>query len=390
MIGAGVWWVLVFLIQSLTCIPTLSFFSTQGDASALTGYESENLLALRWKIYEPVVTYDELQFDLVFNVSDYIIQNYVGYKVYDTHECSDGANSNDITDEAYFDGVITVNGASSQEDGWGTREVTLATIISPEDIRISNSYIQDGNDAHIDFCVRFSLFNNDPSDPASIEINFVEQKITLYVDLTDGFSVSDTVVEAKEVTQKTDTDAFFVIAFLCTETGNEMIDPGPFEQGEIVRVCVEPTIQAYVTGLRMRRIDWFTWTRDDIPVSQEAIVGSLGSLNGLTDLFCELGSVQCSFESLLNSLFFESPGITSGAGSATMQFGAGSGSRFLHGDSDSYRDRDLQSASPRSILIPNFVIEPVEDGLLYLPSSRASRRAVLISALLVLSAFFIL
>jgi hypothetical protein len=337
------------------------------------------------------VTYDGLQFDLVFNVSDYIIQNYVGYIIYDSHECSDGVN-NDITDGGYFDGVITVDG-TVQEDGWGIREVLLATIISPEDIRNSKAYIPDGNDAHVDFCVRFGLFNNDPSDPDSLEINFVEQKITLYVDLTDGFSVSDTVVEAKAATQKTDTDAFFVIAFLCTSTGNEITDPEPLSQGEVVRVCVEPTLQAYVTGLRMRRIDGFTWTRDDIPVSQEAVVGSAGALNGLTDLYCEFGAVQCSFETLLNSLFFESPGITYGLGSATMQFGAGSGSRRrrrrIQGKWDSYWDRDLQSASPREIGIAEFDLEPVEDGLMFLPS-RASRRTVLPSALLVLSAFFVL
>lgn len=377
------------VILSLTCKSYLFFFfSIQGDSSSLTGYESENLLALRWKIYEPVVTYEGLQFDLVFNVSDYIIQDYVGYIIYDSHECSEGED-NDITDDAYFDGVITVNG-TLQGDGWGTREVTMATIISPEDIQNSNSYIQDGNDAHIDFCVRFGLFNNDPSDPASIEINYVEQKIILYVDLTDGFSVSDTIVEAREVTQKTDSDAFFVIAFLCTETGNEMVNPAPFQQGELVRVCVEPTLQAYVTGLRMRRIDWFTWSRDDIPVSQEAIVGSLGALNGLTDLNCDLGAVQCSLETLLNSLFFEGPGYTNGIGSATMQFGSGSRSRHLQGGWDSTWDRDLQSASPREIGIPEFGIEPVEDGLMYQLSSRASRRTVLISALLVLGAFLAL
>ena len=333
------------------------------------------------------MTYDGLQFDLVFNVSDYIIQNYVGYIIYDTHECSDGVD-NDITDGAYFDGVITVD-ETEQEDGWGTREVLLATLISPDDIRNSNAYIPDGNDAHIDFCVRFGLFNNDPSDPESVEINYVEQKITLYVDLTDGFSVSDTIVEAKAMTQKTDSDAFFVIAFLCTNTGNEITDPETLQQGDVVRVCVEPTLQAYVTGLRMRRIDWFTWTRDDVPVSQEAIVGSAGALNGLTDLSCELGDVQCSFETLLNSLFFESPGITAGLGSATMQFGAGSGSRRLQGGRDSYWDRDLQSASPREIGIAEFDLEPVEDGLMYLPS-RASRRTVLISALLVVGVFFVL
>jgi len=63
-------------------------------------YESENLVAERWRIKQDSVSYFGLTFEITYNVSDYIVPNLVTYSIYDGPGCS--ASANPITDLGYF------------------------------------------------------------------------------------------------------------------------------------------------------------------------------------------------------------------------------------------------------------------------------------------------
>jgi hypothetical protein len=273
---------------------------------------------LRWYIYEPDVTYDAQQFNLKFNVSDYINDNYVGHEIYDGHDCSNGASN--ITGQGYVDAWVTPD-STPLGDGWGIRVMELSTKIVPENITFSNSYTHQGDNAEINFCVRFILYDNDPNVLGAIEFNHLDTKVTLYVNLLDNFAIQDINAAAQQVQGESSIDAFFVESFLCDVDDNPLpVDIDPFRQGSLVRVCVQPKQRAIDAGVRMRRIDSFIYTRN--LTSQGAIVNN-GAVAGneLTELWCATGSLLCSFETLLSAYFYDGAGTVTGIGTATVQFG---------------------------------------------------------------------
>jgi len=282
-------------------------------------YELESILALRWKLLKPKIAYDGLRFDMVFTTSDFIREELIVYTLYDGHACSAGGTvSNDLP---YFETYLTGDN-TPVGGGLKTRQFTLSTEIVTETIAQSASYEEFGDVATIQFCVRFALYNEDVSvNPSSaMEINYLETTITLIVDLRDNFKIQDPIVEARDAAAETASDAFFVEGFICNEAGVPPQDTVPLNQGETVRVCVQPTRQALDVGFRMRRIDNFVFNQGS--VNQEAVKDSLPSINGLTQLWCDSGSEQCAFETLLLAYFYAGPTLVTGSGIATLQFGS--------------------------------------------------------------------
>lgn len=302
---------------------------------------------MRWKLVQSGVAYDGLRFDVHYTTSDYIEEDFlVKYTLYDGPECSSGAN--DITDMGFFETWLTGD-TTLIGGGLGTREITLSTKIVAGTIAEAAVYIKRGKDVSIEFCIRFSLYNRDwAADPTATEINHHETKINLSVDLTDTFSITAQSVEAKDVGIETANDAFFVSGFLCSEDGVRLRDSVPFLQGQTVRVCVQPTQQAIDIGFRVRSIDRFTFVQGY--VTQEAMINSRTSINGLTEFWCDEGSEQCIFETLLMAYFFRGPSTVDGDGTVTLQFGSGIGRRL-----GSY-ERQLQR-SPKSLVLDTFPIQ---------------------------------
>lgn len=355
-------------LSPTTSATTIPLSEPEIIASNSTGidYETENILALRWKIALGGVSYEGLTFDLHYNVSDYIEKRLVAYSIYDGPGCS--ASANFITQLSYFKAWVTED-ATPVGGGLGVREITLSTQINATSITQSRVYTESNSEAQINFCVRLSLYNTDTTDPMATEINYYETAISLVVDLQDEFAIQSQVVEPKDKGVETASDAFFLEAFVCTEKGLPHSVSEPFRQGEPVMVCVQPTAQAVEIGFRMRSIERFTFWQGY--VSQEAIVAGKVAVNGLTDLRCDPGVVRCIFETLLTAAFFQGPSTVEGSGFASLQMGSGSGvgarrrlrsqidMRPLQQHYQQQQERDLKG-NDKSLQLESFQIERVE------------------------------
>ena len=286
----------------------------------MINWEYENVVALRWNIQNPPqVSYSGLKFDLRFRVSDYIeINSHVRYDLYEGTTCGD--ESKLMTDAGYILTDVTDDG-TPVGGGLNPQFITVTNTLNPQTISASNAYQeQSASDASITYCVRFSLWSGPPTDTEATLVNSVDATVGLSVDLQDDFSIQGQQLEAREQDVKTVDDEFFVEAFLCHDTGKPLGDIVPFVQGELVRVCVKPTQQAFDVGFRMRRIDKFTFAQGF--TTQEAVINEEAATNGLTELFCDPGAEQCMFETLLFAYFFQSKtSIVQGTGIATLQFG---------------------------------------------------------------------
>lgn len=348
---------MVILLQCLISARVVNAQETNATVpktNVTIDYETENILALRWKISKDSVSYSGLIFDIHYTVSDYVQENLVAYSIYDGAGCS--ATANFITQLDYFTAWVTVDD-TPPGGGLGTREIMLSTQINPQTIAQSPVYREFGDEAQIVFCVRLSLFNKDTSDPTAVEINHHETAINLKVDLKDQFSIKSQTVEATDVGKETAEDQFFVEAFICTPEGLRIYDSVPLLQGSSVRVCVQPTQQAFDIGFRMRSIDRFTFWQGY--VSQEAVVNQKIAINGLTNLDCNQGDGQCNFETLLTAPFFQGVSTVDGTGFATLQFGSGSRRRQLRynfTDDAALSHRKL-SGGPKSLQLERFQVQ---------------------------------
>ena len=310
------------------------------ETEQLIDWDYETIVAVRWNIDNPpVVEYDKLRFDIHFSVSDYIeAEKHVRYTIYQNAQC--GAETDIITDSDGY--MVTWVTEDDTPVGPGIdetikRTITISNQLVAQNITQLKSYndIEGGvgNDASVTYCVRLGLWNgNGPSDPDATEINHLGVTVALNLEFSDEFYITGQKVEARDVGVKTSDDQFFVKAFLCEKNGSPPSLVSPFRQGEIVRICIQPTEQAMEVGFRMKRIETFTFEQG--MTSQGAIVNAQVAPNLLTTLECEQGARQCAFETLLFSHFFvdgfnatvtESGETTfwavTGSGEATLQWG---------------------------------------------------------------------
>lgn len=314
------------------------------------------------------MSYNGLVFEIDYSVSDYIESKLVSYSVYDGPGCSVTANF--IAQLDFFNVWLT---ESDTDTGIGleSKQLKLSTQINTGTIAGSPVYIESGDEAQIQFCIRLSLMNMDASDPFATEINHVETAIGLTVDLKDNFQIKGQIVSAIDRGVETAEDSFFVEGFVCNEEGLRIIDSITYVQGQTVRVCIKPTTQAIDIGFRMGSIDRFTFWQGY--VSQEAVVNGRAAINALTALYCSRGFEICYFETLLGAAFFQGPSTVEGSGFATLQFGSNSGGRRLddqeQDDSNDFVRRELQGRQ-RTLQLDRFQIK----GAVLRPRSSSAKR----------------
>ena len=296
----------------------------------------ETMLVFRWDIgVLPVVQYNDLRFDIDFTVSDWIRANeHVRYTIYQNGQCGDPDDI--ITDsDDYMESWVTEDNISV---GVGLdmdlrRTVRISNLLNPDTIRESESYIElpseSESDAKIRYCVRFSLWGGPPSEPEAEEINHIDVTVELNLDMTDeNVSISGQSVEAAEEGVQTSEDNFFLEAFQCDQDGKHLQEITPYNQGDMVRICVQPTEQASEVGFRIKTIDTFSFSQGS--TSQAAILNGEVAANQLTGLSCETGARQCVFETLLFAHFYQTKqGTIQGNGEATLQWGGEGVDRLL-------------------------------------------------------------
>jgi hypothetical protein len=173
---------------------------------------------------------------LEWQVSDFIQDRYASYSVYDGHDCKEG--STDITatisnynkNNIYFQNLgLQPDGSTPPNSGLGYRDIRLFLGVQPTAAESPIFYYTDdegGLKAKMDFCVRFSLYNEDPDDPNSVEVNFQETLVAFYADLTDGFEITDVTVKSKDQIER---DAYVqceIDAYECDDNNEPLVNPG--------------------------------------------------------------------------------------------------------------------------------------------------------------------
>jgi hypothetical protein len=326
-------------------------------------------LEQRYDLSEPIFSYDTLQLDFEYYVSDFMSDLMVNYEIYDSDACrgtNDTAVGNVITENDYLLPRLRPD-LQGVGDGSGQRMMKLSLNMDPETIKDSPIYADFGSTAVVTFCVRFMNYNMDYTSPFANEVNFIETPVYVRINLLDGFNVNAQVTSPEAVLAEAYQDSA-VIAYLCDYDSNMLEIGTRKDQGEMVRVCVKPTTEVLEGGGYLKFIDEFTFEQDDR--QQESITSGTGgeAADQLTQVSCTPGSELCAFETLLSAEFFTAQGTVNGTGTAYLQLGRETmefEQRRLQfsGDSDEARDQPqyLLNARPTRF---DFSIKtmPVDDS----------------------------
>jgi hypothetical protein len=293
--------------------------------------ETERLLqeALeRYEIGGSRIVYQGLKVVLIFPVNDLNEDGSIEITTFSDNQCSVNIDGNDflMPNITYDDNL--------DPDGLKNREITIVYTIDPILIQLSDVWIQTENDQFfMKFCVAFGLKLD--SAPATAVISTLETVISLQVDLVGDFGESVNVGPNDQNEEEAE-QIYYVEGFLCDEKTNQpLMSASPRSQGSMVRVCVKPRDDALVDGVYMRRVDSFTFTRDDLlggGISQEAVRDGRTANDALTQLECPRGVDLCYFDTLLRSDFYFGPGTVNGFGEAWLQVSSKRKLCYFHDD----------------------------------------------------------
>ena len=291
-------------------------------APTLAAERGLQTLTRMWNINDPSFAYDSLGFDLEYPVSDFVDNSHTLHTLWTSPGCQESGVPVPASVLTSNRPVLTGAAYNPINNGHGVRDQSLTVNVNSDTIAASDIYAQDTTvgsvTGTIDFCVRFSLVT-----AGAAEINFVETLVTLIVDSSDDFAIGDVIVTPVSKIENTSNQEYLVDGYQCNAandalTGTDLTDTKI--QGSVIRVCVKPDAKAVAAGMKMRSVDEFTFSRDDM--SQDAIVGyNQEAHNGLTILFCRNGADVCIFETILFAAFYDTPGVVLGSGTGSMQYG---------------------------------------------------------------------
>jgi hypothetical protein len=267
------------------------------------------ILAQKWNIDDPTFNHGGVSFDMDYLVSDFVLDTMTDYSIWDVG-CEEGGYplSNDIINVV----KSTQPGFVQNAAGTGNRMIELDLKLVSDEIvkepRIFTDVVIDGEaKAVVEFCVRFKL-----TTPGLVaEVNFLESLVTLYVDLTDGFSIGNLIVSPKIVAVETANQGYEVDVFFCDLDGNPFSEEeasAPRFPGAELKICVVPTQQSLDEGVLMDAIESFYFFRIDErgnKMVQDVIVNRTMASNGLAaGLNCDAGT-HCEFSSLVKADFYQ-------------------------------------------------------------------------------------
>jgi hypothetical protein len=329
-------------------------------------------LAERWSIEEPAYVWTAASntIDLDYPVSTAMVDGNDAVTIYDSN-CGAGnaAQTSGFTVTLAGLGTVADSGSTFSANGKTANVdiiVDLATLAGT-DLYSAGA----GATATIVFCVRFGLSTTGTSP---LEVNFLENVITMNIDLSAGFSVDAFQLTPKDKIQATATQTYTVDAKRCVGTGADDAakkadpegDAAIYNQGELITVCVFPGPEALTDGLDMESLLDFTWTRTDgaTVLNQPAIVSSAKETElGLTDYD---GCVDklCVFSTILSAQYYVTQGDVSGAGQATMSFPLAPAVRRLQGNKNGRRSLQADDAAAPTLseFDLSVGIEALDDG----------------------------
>eukprot|EP00980_Cylindrotheca_fusiformis_P003940 scaffold871_cov130-Cylindrotheca_fusiformis.AAC.17 len=316
-------------------------------ATAFLAVATAQTLEEIWNLEEPSFEYANKNFAMTFQFSEGIVntaQTKADLFLYqdlnnpdaDTN-CyqAEAANQNGYTGSALTisENDFTLSGEAVYER---KQEETVNIGLDTDIVSADASIFTDNGDGSnlIAFCVRYGLYTG----AGGYEVNFLETLVELTVDLRGDFNVTGISVAPKDKLQRTANIEYGLVAFQCTGkdangAGIENTNPGTFNQGDVITVCVEPDDIAQGDSVYMRQVERFEYVlleEDGVTESntrQLAIdvdnpaAGTRGAMFGLTNIDNCLGEIACKIETILFATFYARPGTVTGLGSATMQFG---------------------------------------------------------------------
>jgi hypothetical protein len=294
---------------------------TEANSSNIFGIEEQPLTELErnWDISKPEFDYVGYQFNLQYNVSDYIDDASASYQIFDNHECEKGGK--EITDNNEY--LLSTLQLDLKEPGNGSsyRDMIINIIIEPTEIRSSPLYADFGTYGHVYFCVRFSAFHQQGQEGINepIEANWVETPVLLVINNDFSIATSNSARFFRNAYTYVMDEEHEVEAYLCDSDSNSV-------QGETtrvespVRICITPANSTLEDGGFMWYIEELTFVRDNH--TQLAIEPGSGGepASNSTVVSCEPGSTLCAFETLLEADFFTSMGIVEAIGTVFLQF----------------------------------------------------------------------
>jgi hypothetical protein len=215
----------------------LTFRSLSAQFSSNSLGRALQMQAELWQIQDPEFSYYDHQFVFKWRVSDYIQDRFTSFRIYDGRDCADG--SNDITDAIsdYYNNVYLQNLGLQPDantpyynaDGQGFRDFRLFLDVQPTAAESPIFYYTNDDNqlnARIEFCIRYSLYNDDFDDPDSMEVNFQETLVTFTADLTDGFEITTFAANPKEQNEETAYLECEIIAYECDNNNKALSNPG--------------------------------------------------------------------------------------------------------------------------------------------------------------------
>merc|ERR1711937_668916 len=144
------------------------------------------------------------------------------------------------------------------------------------------------------------------------------------------------------------TVSYYLDAYECNDNLEPVPLQQPYQQGDLIRVCVKPDDTAQRDGMSMRKIDSMSFKKDGINNDYSAVIGGQEDFMGFSELTCMPGSPVCYVDTLLKAEWFAEQGFVQVNGIATLQFGGGGGRRMNDNNNNNNNannnnnDRNLQ------------------------------------------------
>ena len=278
-----------------------------------------------------------MQLNLDYDVGNHIREEDVSIDLFEDDDCTDLISSQDND----YVAIDVVNDLSPIGDGTNRRTMYVDLNINPTTVSQSpvitfNSVNVNGqSQAAVSFCVRLNVW--DPDDEFNPEPAGTQDYIVaVSVDLTQNIGITGLISDQEEL--------YGTIAYEC-DRNNVAV---PFNetqmtknQGDQIRICVEPDDFAKQYGVVMKSINSLSLVRGD--VIQDVLVPQ-GVIQDFlnTEYECLPGQSVCVVECLISNDFYYSTGTVFVQGEALLQYAFDLGATV--GDGKRQR-RQLQSSS---------------------------------------------
>jgi hypothetical protein len=204
---------------------------------------------------------------------------------------------NDCTTDA--DGSLTFVQAINGD------ELDVDVDIVQETISNSVHYqaLNDGQAAIIGFCLRVD-YKRINSEGNTEGINFYETNITINVDLTANFTLTEIIAERTAADNEAADAAlnYPVEAYICLDDNSEVTDPDPLFQGSVLQVCIKIDDSVVNENIMVEDILTFVISQPTTETSNSVPINNAVA-NALTEKLCRESGI-CNVKTQLQSKFF--------------------------------------------------------------------------------------